>query len=299
MKFLPAKTRVSPLRKQTIPRLELLSALLLGRLMNSISQSLENELRLLQPRCFTDSKVALFWIQGVDKDWKPFVQNRVTEIRSLIHPNCWRHCSGRENPADVPSRGSAPLELSVNALWRDGPEWLQEKQLYDTKAELPMPEDCIEEMKAKDRNLVHGLLTTKEPSGLGQVMNCEDFSTLDRLLQVTAQVLKFCRILKQGECPPETTEADDTVRAEMLWIIESQNLLLKDKNLDIWKKQFRLFLDDDGIWRCGGRIGNADVPYSTKYPIFLHKDHHLTKLFVLNVHQRVFHDGVKETLTEI
>ena len=85
----------------------------------------------------------------------------------------------------------------------------------------------------------------------------------------------------------------------MLWIIESQTLLLKDKNFDSWKKQFGLFSDDDGIWRCGGRIGNADVPYSTKYPIFLHKDHHLTKLFVLNVHQRVFHDGVKETLTEI
>ena len=89
--------------------------------MTSISQRLESELQLLLPHCFTDSKVALFWIQGVDKDWKPFVQNRVTEIRSLIHPGRWRHCSGRDNPADgdadadadVPSWGSAPLELSV------------------------------------------------------------------------------------------------------------------------------------------------------------------------------------------
>ena len=87
-RFLAAKTRVSPLRKQTIPRLELLSALLLSRLMTSISQSFENELKLLPPRCFTDSKVALYWIQGIDKEWKPFVQNRVTEIRSLIHPDC-------------------------------------------------------------------------------------------------------------------------------------------------------------------------------------------------------------------
>ena len=42
-----------------------------------------------------------------------------------------------------------------------------------------MPEDCMVEMKAKDKNLVHGLLTTQEPSGLGQIMNCEDFSILD------------------------------------------------------------------------------------------------------------------------
>ena len=137
-----------------------------------------------------------------------------------------------------------------------------------------MPEDCIAEMKAKDKNLVHGLLTAKEPLGLGRVINCEDFSTLDRLLRVTARVLKFCSIL-QGKPLPE---ADDTARAEMLWIIKSQTLLLRERNFDIWKKQFRLFLDKHGIWRCGGRIANADIPYSTKYPIFLHKDHQLIKL---------------------
>ena len=83
-----------------------------------------------------------------------------------------------------------------------------------------------------------------------------------------------------------------------MWIIESQALLLKD-NFDNWKKQFGLFLDDNGIQRCGDRIGNANVPYSTKFPIFLHKDHHYMKLFVLNAHKRVFHHGVKETQTEL
>ena len=132
-------------------------------------------------------------------------------------------------------------------------------------------------------------------------MNCEDFSTLDRLLQVTAQVLKFCRILQRKPLPEatDTSEADETARAELLWIIESQTLLQRDKNFDDWKKQFGLFHDDNGIWRCRGRITNADIPYSTKYPIFLHKNHHLTRLFVLNAHQRGFHNGVKETLTEL
>ena len=236
---------------------------------------------------------------GIDKDWKPFVQNRVTEIRSLIHPDCWRHCSGRDNPADI--QRLCTTELSVNALWRDGPEWLREKQFRDSESELPMPENCLVEMKTMDKNSVHGLLTIKEASGLRQIMNCEDFSTLDRLLQVTAQVLRFCCIL-QRKLLQETTdtfEADETARAEMLWIIESQAPLLRDKNFDNWKKQFGLFIDDNGIWRCRGRIANADNPYSTKYPIFLHRDHHLTRLFVLNAHQRVFHNGLRETLTEL
>ena len=97
-------------------------------------------------------------------------------------------------------------------------------------------------------------------------------------------MLKFCCILQCKPLPEATdnSEADETARAELLWIIESQTLLQRDKNFDDWKKQFGLFLDDNGIWRCCGRIANADVPYSTKYPIFLHKDHHLTRLFVLN-----------------
>ena len=114
-------------------------------------------------------------------------------------------------------------------------------------------------------------------------------------------MLKFCRILQRNLLPEttDTSEADETARAEMLWIIESQALLLRDKNFDNWKKQFGLFLDDSGICRCRRSIANADVPYSTKYPIFLHKDHHLTRLFVFNAHQRVYHNGVRETLTEL
>lgn len=132
-------------------------------------------------------------------------------------------------------------------------------------------------------------------------MNCEDFSSLDRLLRVTALALKFCCMLQRKTLPEVTDlpEAGETARAEMLWIVESQTLLLRDKNFDNWKKQFGLFLDNDGIWRCRGRIANADVPYSTKYPVMLHSDHHLTKLFVESAHQRVCHNGVRETLTEL
>lgn len=84
-----------------------------------------------------------------------------------------------------------------------------------------------------------------------------------------------------------------------LWIIELQAPLLRDKSFDNWKKQFGLFLDENGTWRYRGRIPNADIPYSTKYPTLLHKDHHLTRLFVLIAHQGVLHNGVKKTLTEL
>ena len=42
VKFVAAKTRVAPLQEQTIPRLELLSALLLSRLMQTTMNALND-----------------------------------------------------------------------------------------------------------------------------------------------------------------------------------------------------------------------------------------------------------------
>lgn len=123
-RFIACKTRVAPLKEQTIPRLELLSAVLLSKLMASVSQALDSELSLGQPNYFTDSKVALHWIKGQGKEWKLFVQNRVNQIRNLTAADQWQHCAGIENPADIPSRGMDPCKLSSCSLWLRGPPWL-------------------------------------------------------------------------------------------------------------------------------------------------------------------------------
>ena len=62
--FVAAMTRVAHIGGMTIPRLELLSALLLSKLINGVHAALEPELQLSDPLCISDSKVALFWIQG-------------------------------------------------------------------------------------------------------------------------------------------------------------------------------------------------------------------------------------------
>ncbi len=68
----------------------------------------------------------------------------------------------------------------------------------------------------------------------------------------------------------------------------------------MWEKQLSLFEDDGGILRCRGRIENAsNLSYSTKHPVILPGDHHLTFLYILRAHARVFHNGVKETLAEL
>ena len=117
IRFVAAKTRVAPLQGQTIPRLELLSAFLLSRLIMSVHNCLRNQIEPLDVKCYTDSLVALYWIRGKDKEWKPFVQNRVKKIRHNVHPEFRHHCTGSTNPADLPSRGLTMTELSASHLW--------------------------------------------------------------------------------------------------------------------------------------------------------------------------------------
>lgn len=50
--------------------IDLLSALLLSKLIASVASSLENNLPPTEIICYTDSQVALFWIQGMSKEWK-------------------------------------------------------------------------------------------------------------------------------------------------------------------------------------------------------------------------------------
>ena len=63
-------------------------------------------------------------------------------------------------------------------------------------------------------------------------------------------------------------------------------------------KQFNLFKDERGVWCCGGRLANTEILYASKYPILLPRSHPLTSLIVKQAHERVCHNGVKETLAE-
>ena len=150
----------------------------LGQALTSISQSLHKEVSLSLP-CFTDSKVALCWIRGIDKDWKLFVQKRVLEIRRFLPPECWRHCQGRDNPANIPFRGCTPHDFSVNRLLGAGPDWLPEGRFGNSYPDLPMPQVFMTYMNAKDLDRVHRQLTTMGPSGLCQIIKCKNFSTPD------------------------------------------------------------------------------------------------------------------------
>ena len=241
--------------------------------------------------------MALFWITGIEREWKPFVQNKVDEIRSLVPISCWDHCAGKDNPADIPSQGLTTTELSVSKLWRSGPNWLEMtlNPVPDLAGEIP--ESCIPEMKVADRKATHTLLSTSELTTVGSVIDCERYSTMHKLYRVTAFVLKFIDLSKRTTSTGLATQ--DLSRSELYWVRDCQRHLEKDKRFATWQVQFSLFMDENELWRCGGRLQNADLPFATKHSLLLDRSHCLTLLVVRSAHARVQHNGVCRSTHEI
>lgn len=104
-----AKSKVAPIKRQTIPRLELSAAVLLARLLARVQQILGYQHILAH--LWTDSSVTLAWIQGHPSRWKEFVSNRVAIIQDLLPTARWHHIAGTNNPADCITRGLSPSQL--------------------------------------------------------------------------------------------------------------------------------------------------------------------------------------------
>ena len=61
VRFVSSKTRVAPISEQNIPRLELLSAVALSRLILSIKKALSYEMKIYNSMCWTDKpSIGLF-----------------------------------------------------------------------------------------------------------------------------------------------------------------------------------------------------------------------------------------------
>ncbi|XP_077866237.1 uncharacterized protein LOC144353834 [Saccoglossus kowalevskii] len=89
-----SKTRAAPLKKQTLPRLELMGAVIGTRLIQFVSDALKDTVNITKHIIWSDSQIVLHWLKS-DKKLPLFVTNRVNEIKTF--PMTMKYCPTKDN----------------------------------------------------------------------------------------------------------------------------------------------------------------------------------------------------------
>ena len=294
-----AKTRVTPIKTVSIPRLELCAAEMVAELLYVTQQTLQ--IPDVQLWAWSDSTIAIAWLRGSPSCYKTYVANRVASAARHISQEAWLHVPTAENPADCASRGISAQDLKDHHLWWNGPPWL----LMNPIAIPPQPDETAynrhQGLEAKPV-VVHSVHTATDTGWSSK------FKSYTKLVHVTAYLLRFSRNLKaavKGEPPDRQTvlsPAEVTAAETVLFRqsqartfpVEIQRLTAASSAIMKGDSKLKLvhpFLDQKGLLLVGGRLNRSSLSDLQKHPVILSAKDHVTKLLFQYNHEYLSHCG--------
>ena len=290
--LLASRSRLSPTKSQSIPRLELSGAVLLTELYNVVSPLITSfRLKIKPPSFFTDSQIVLAWINTPPHKLKVFVANRIARIHEVTSPEQWKHIASEENPSDPASRGLLPSQLLDHSLWWSGPPWLSLHISHWPSSKMVISTD-LSEFKT---TTIHTLVSKPSFNILIQWM--ARFSSYITLVRSAGWIKRWMYNLQHLKCCCCQWRSGGLRRSEfddglIFCVKATQSFYLPDQ-IQVMKKyaSLRPYLDPDGIWRVGGRLRHASLSNFQKNPILLPYEAHFTVLLVDYLHKIYLHPG--------
>ena len=319
VKIISSKTKVSPVKTVSLPRLELCAAHLAAKLCSSVQGILQPMELDISFHAWTDSTIVLQWLSQLPRTWSTFVANRVSSIQQVLPRSSWKHVRSTDNPADIASRGLTASEIIKNDLWWNGPSWLAEdpNQWPTTVFHDDDPPEkrqnahvliSVENDKKETPRCVHSS-TCSQIQRSNELVDLQRFSSFDKLVRVISYVVHFAlTLLKRKHDFPLHPQSQRKAKFLLLrmeqrkFFTEEYSQLKKDGNLAKKAKLRNLtpFIDTEfGVIRVGGRLGFSNYHEDKKFPTLISKRSLLVPLIIRKAHEAALHGGGLITLNLI
>ena len=286
-KLIASKCRLSPMRPQTVPKLELNSALLGVRLRCSILD--ESTIEFKNFYHLTDSEIVHGQISKDDIKIGTYVANRIVEIRENTLANEWYWIPGELNIADIITRPDSFSDIGCSSTWQQGPEFLcLPIEKWNVKESKLFKLDNISKLNIMSSNVVVRIPNMN-------MFQIDRFSTSKKLIRVTARVVNVIK-KKSFEAILIPPSSDEIRTAELSWIKYSQHDVA-----DKWNIRFRRLgpFKENEIIHVGSRISNwMKNNWNNDSFILLPYNHDFTKLYVKDIHD-IDHAGIESSVCKI
>ncbi|XP_074029084.1 uncharacterized protein [Leptinotarsa decemlineata] len=298
-----SKTRVAPIKLQTMPRLELDGALMGARFAKTIKSHLSIDIH--ETIYWSDSKIVLCWIRSEDtRKLCKFVAHRVAEIQDISMISNWHYVPTKLNVADEATKWTKRPSLKATDRWFVGPEFL-----YSKRQLWPM-EEPDEKQCAQQTVSIHETQTF--------LLNITNFSSYNKLLYTVGYVHKFVNLMRK------TYQARTTGILNSEELKQAENTLIRIVQKEFYHEEIKTlknssttklqptvkstskiyklspYLDEYGILRVRGRIDVSNrIEVNAKRPIILPRESHLTTLIIRKYHITFQHKNHESVFNEI
>ena len=181
--LLMGKSRVTPKKYVTIPRLELVAAVLSVKIAALIRRELDIEWK--NETFWMDSKVVLGYINDNTKKMKIFVANRIQQIHEGSNVSQWRYVPSKMNPADDASHRLDSNKNTSSSYWFKGTECLWHN-------EISWPAERTEAITDEDPEVKHLLIVNMVAENYGMLSYLtERISGWKKLNKIVAIMIQY------------------------------------------------------------------------------------------------------------
>ncbi|KRZ70888.1 hypothetical protein T10_5731 [Trichinella papuae] len=255
VRFVIGKTQIAPVKQLSLPRLELMAALLAARL-KAFDRS----------TCWSDRNISLSWIKGDPCRWKPFAANRVRDILYLMERSQWLHC------LTLPSSSAAVASWRSSSRTSSGGmdlhQWPRRKVPLSPEIRLTSPKrKCLSPLR-------------KRP-GRQKIIDPDKHNKLERVIWTTAYCVKFVENVRSsggGRRSGWQLPLYELQEAEKRWIKEIQTEALPFARItpcpNILPTGDPLAplcpsVDMEGLLLVRGRLSRTTFPWWRRHPLLL------------------------------